>query len=129
MFQFGDYIIPDKYIDADSVSIAPNRRLDINSYQDGDGETQRNALRHTRTTVEFQTGTLYESEMDEITNGIVRNYINPSERDAICTYYDTENRCYKQGHFYLDSNMAWAPGGTAGGEMIYKPCKFSFVEY
>lgn len=129
LFQFGSYTIPDKYIDADSVNIAANRRLDIDSYTDGDGITRRNTLKHTRTTVDFQTGTLYESEMDELMNGIVSNYLNVSERDAMCSYYDTENRCYKTGHFYLDSNMTWTPAGTAGGELIYKPCKFSFVEY
>lgn len=129
LFKFGDYKIPDKYIDSDSVDISPNRRLDIDSYTDGNGVTQRNTLKHTRTTVEFQTGILYESEMNELTDGIVRNYINSSERDAMCSYYDTENRCYKQGHFYLDSNMTWSPGGTAGGELIFRPCKFSFVEY
>lgn len=129
LFKFGNYIIPGKYIDADSVNITPNRRLDINSYTDGDGVTQRNTLQHTRTTIEFKTGSLYESEMDEISSGITSNYINPLERDAMCEYYDTENRCYKTGHFYLDSNMTWNPGGTAGGEMIYKPCSFSFVEY
>lgn len=129
LIKFGNYTFPDKYIDSDSVNVAPNRRLDINSYSDGDGVTQRNSLKHTRTTVDFSTGTLYESEMDEITEGIVSSYINPLERDAMCSYYDTENRCYKTGHFYLDSNMAWSPGGKAGGELIYKPCKFSFVEY
>lgn len=129
LFKFGNFVFPDKYIDADGVSIAANRRLDMNSYADGDGVTQRNALKHTRTTLEFSTGILYESEMEEIMDGIVRNYKNPLERDAICIYYDTEHRCYKTGHFYLDSNMTWVPGGTAGGEMIYKPCKFSFVEY
>lgn len=129
LFRFGNYTFPDKYIDADSVDIAPNRRLDSNSYLDGDGVTQRNTQKHTRTTVDFSTGTLYETEMDEITEGIVGNYLNPQERDAMCSYYDMENRCYKTGHFYLDSNMTWKPGGTAGGELVYKPCKFSFVEY
>ncbi len=129
LFRFGDYTIPGRYIDADGVNIAPNRRLDQNSYSDGDGTLQRNTLKHTRTTVEFTTGTLYESEMDELTEGIVRNYINPLERDAMCSYYDMENRSYKTGHFYLDSNMEWNPGGTAGNELLYKPCKFSFVEY
>lgn len=129
LFKFGSYTIPDKYIDADSVSITPNRRLDVNSYEDGDGITRRNTLAHTRTTIEFETGTLYGSEMDEICKGIVSNYLNSSERDAMCEYYDTENRCYKTGHFYLDSNMTWNLGGTVGGEMVYKPCKFSFVEY
>ncbi len=129
LIRFGNYTFPDKYIDADTVNVAANRRLDINAYTDGTGETQRNALKHTRTTIEFQTGTLYEYEMDEITDGIVSNYINPKERDAICSYYDTENRCYKNGHMYLDSNMSWSPGGTVGRELIYKPCKFTFVEY
>lgn len=129
LLKFGDFVFPDKYIDSESVSIAPNRRLDSNSYQDGDGVLHRNALKHTRSTIEFKTGTLYESEMEEIVDGITSNYINYSERDAQCTYYDPESRTYKEGHLYLDSNMTWIPGGTAGGELIYKPCSFSFTEY
>lgn len=129
LIRFGNYTFPDKYIDADSVNVAANRRLDVNAYTDGDGITRRNALQHTRTTIEFQTGTLYESEIKEIMKGIVQNYINPKERDAMCSYYDTEYMCYKNGHLYLDSNMSWSLGGTAGGELIFKPCKFSFVEY
>ncbi|MBP3469705.1 MAG: hypothetical protein J6K26_09350 [Lachnospiraceae bacterium] len=129
ILQFGNYKIPDKYIDSDSVKIAPNRRLDLNSSQDANGILRRNALDHTRTTITFSTGFLYESQMDEISSGITQNYLNEKERDARCIYYDPEYRCYREGHLYLDSNVEWNPCGTAGGEMVYAPTTFSFTEY
>lgn len=129
LFRFGNYTIPCKYMDADNIHIVPNRRLDLDSYQDGNGVTNRNTLAHTRTTVEFSTGKLYESEMEELVNGIVSNYQNEKERDAQCSYYDTEHFCYKTGHFYLDSNIEISPCGEAGGEVVYAPVTFSFVEY
>lgn len=129
LFQFGYYKIPDKYIDSDKIRIAPNRRLDLNSYQDANGILQRNALSHTRTTVEFTTGKLYEHQMRELVDGIVGNYLNEKERDAQCSYYDTEHFVYKTGHFYLDANTEISPCGMAGGEIIYAPVTFSFTEY
>lgn len=129
LFRFGNYTIPCKYIDSDGVHIAPNRRLDSNTYTDADGVVNRNTLAHTRTTLEFSTGKLYEDEIEELVGGIVSNYQNEKERDAQCSYYDTEHFCYKEGHFYLDSNTEISPCGEAGGELIYAPVTFSFVEY
>ncbi|WP_337663849.1 DUF6711 family protein [Suilimivivens sp.] len=129
LIRFGSYTFPDKYIDADSVKIAPGRRQDLNSTQDANGILRRNALDHTRSTVQFSTGKLYESEMEEIMTGITGNYLNEKERDAQCSYYDTEYRCYRSGHMYLDSNMEWTPCGIAGGEMVYGPVTFVFTEY
>lgn len=129
LFTFGGYEIPNKYVIEGSYKIAPNRRQDLDTYRDADGILHRTALSHTATTIEFSTGYLYESEMNELMAGIRSNYINYNERDANCTYFDPENNSYKTGHFYLDSNTQWGIKQILNGEKIYDSVKFAFVEY
>lgn len=128
LFKFGTTSFKN-LIKAESYNITPNARQDLDSYRDADGILQRNALRHTATTIEFDVKMLKESEMRLLMNSIVSNYLNYNERDAQCQYFDTETGQIKEGHFYLDSNLAFSIFAFWNGEPVYKETHFKFVEY
>lgn len=130
LFQFGNFKFPDKYIKWDTFDIAPNQRQDLDSYTDGYGVTQRNALAHTKTQVSFTTLAMSGAEMDSIIFGLASNYINYNERDANCTYYDPESRTSKTGHFYLDPSVKFRIKKISGNNVDrYGEMTWTFIEY
>ena len=129
LFKFGSYEFPETYIQWDSYKCKPNQRQDMDSYTDADGITQRNALEHTKTDIQFTTRGLRETDVAIIMSSLTSNYTNYNERDAQCEYYDPENMTYKTGHFYLDPSLEFSIQDVTGGVMRYKPISFHFVEY
>lgn len=129
LFKFGEFNFPNRHIKFDTYSIAPNQRQDIDSYTDANGVTHRNALEHTKTQVQFTTWEMKESDMDYIMSNIVQNYMNPNERNALCTYFDPETRTYKTGVFYLDPSLQFRICSITNGILNYGETQFTFIEY
>jgi len=130
VFKFGDYNFPLEYIQWNTFKVKPNQRQDLDSYTDASGLTQRNALEHTKTDIQFSTIKLSEDKYRSIMNGIVRNYRNPRERDANCEYYDQEYGANKTGHFYLNPSLEVPIVGIdSDGKFIYDAVTFHFIEY
>ena len=129
-FKFGTFEFPEKYIKLDSIDIAPNQRQDLDSYTDGYGVTQRNALSHTKTQIQFTTLEMSGSEMRSIIDSIVANYKNYNERDAQCSYYDAESDTIKTGHFYLDPSLSFRIKERRGDVVTkYGEMTWLFIEY
>lgn len=129
LFKFGNYVFPNKYINWDSFEINPNQRQDLDSYTDANGLTHRNAIPHTKTQIQFTTTKMPESDMEKIMDGMVKNYRNEKERDANCTYYDTEHFKYKTGHFYLDPSLQMKILGLKNGKLWFNDVTWLFIEY
>lgn len=130
-FSFGNFSFPDKYVKWGGVSTAPNQRQDMDSYTDGYGVTQRNALAHTKTQIKFTTLPMSGDELRAIMSGMTSNYINYSERDANCTYYDDESGAFKTGHFYLDPSFEFnrEEVNAEGIPVKYGEMQWLFIEY
>lgn len=136
LFQFGDYIFPNEYIKFDSYDIAPDQRQDLDSYTDGNGLTHRNALGHTKTNITFSTLEMPESVMNEIMESLERNYLNPNETDANCTYFNPRKawnpaNAYLTGHFYLDPSLKHRIKRVDdnGKSIKYGEMQWTFIEY
>lgn len=129
LFKFGNYTFPNKYIMWDTFETNPNQRQDLDSYTDANGLTHRNAISHTKTQIQFSTRKMPESEMKKIMDGMVKNYKNEKERDANCTYYDTEHLSYKTGHFYLDPSLQTKILGLKKGILWFGEITWLFIEY
>ena len=130
LFQFGDYVFPNKYIKFDTYNIAPNQRQDLDSYTDGNGVTHRNALEHTKTQVQFIILGMTETSIRPILKGLTSNYINANERDANCLYYDPETGEYKTGHFYLDPSVQFRLKRLDENNTLhYGETQLLFIEY
>lgn len=131
LFQFGDFIFPNKYIKFDTYNTAPDQRQDKDSFTNGKGVTIRNALEHTKTNITFTTCQMPESVMDTITASLERNYKNQNETDADCVYYNPRKRQYYTGHFYLDPSVQFRikKVDDAGKKIVYGEMQWIFIEY
>lgn len=131
LFQFGDFIFPNKYIEFDNYDIAPDQRQDLDSFTDGNGETHRNALEHTKTNITFTTLEIPGEEMAQILAALNRNYINENETDAKCEYFNPRTGDYKTGHFYLDPSVKFRikKVDDEGKKINYGSMQWIFIEY
>lgn len=131
LFKFGNYTFPNRHIKFDTYDALPDQRQDLDSYTDGNGETHRNAVAHTKTNITFTTLEMSESEMNEITKRLEENYINEKETDANCTYYNPRKRKYSTGHFYLDPSVQFRikKEDDDGKSIIYGEMQWIFIEY
>lgn len=94
------------YLEEDGYDVTPNRRTDVDSYQDAQsGVLHRNTLNHTRTTISLKIVPMFENAHKAFMASLKANYIKYNERDAQVIYYDTENGTEKTGHMYIDSNQ------------------------
>lgn len=108
LLKFGKYTFPLKYIKEKTYKSKPNQRQNLNAYTDANGVTHTNPLKHTKSFISFTTLAMSGKEMDSIMENIVKNYIKYEDRNANCTYYDTENNTYKTGEFYLEQSLEFA---------------------
>lgn len=131
LFQFGDYIFPNKYIKFDTYDILPEQIQDMDSYTDGNGVTHRNALEHTKTNITFSTLEISEVAMDKIMSNLKKNYINKNETDANCTYFSPRENKYLTGHFYLDPSIKFSikKVDDNGKSIAYGEMQWIFIEY
>ena len=99
--KFGNDILPLSYMKVDSYKVEPNKRLDLDSYQDQLGILNRNVLDHTVTKAEWQSVQMPYSKFKVMMNFFYSKYTSVKERKVSCEYYDFETDTYKQGVFYI----------------------------
>lgn len=130
MYKIGDFDFPQRLI-KQYDPIKPNQRMDKGSYTDGYGVTQRKVLAHTKTEISFTTMEMSGDEMRAVMSNIVRNYLNPLERDVNVTYWDDEHGTFKTGRFYLDPSFEFNKKEVdeSGVPTKYGEMKWTFIEY
>lgn len=101
----------------------------MDSFTDGNGVTNRNALEHTKSQVQFTLMRMPEKEMAKIIDGMKRNFLNPLERDGNCTYYDAWEHDYKTVHMYIDPSTKFKLIEENNGILEYNETQMLFVEY
>lgn len=107
LVKFGNFDLT-PYIVDEGYDCVPNRRTDVDSYQDANsGVLKRTTLAHTRTTISVKICAMYENAHKSFMSQLRSNYLKYGERDANVTYYDTESGTTKIGHMYIDSNQSF----------------------
>lgn len=120
----GDFTIPLLYMRLESYKSMPDQRQTLDAYRDADGYMHQNGLPHTVTKIEFETPYMVNSDMQDLIQGIRRNYINVTERRVNLTYYDDSIDDYKSGVFYLPGTIEY----VRYNKEIYAPTRFAFIE-
>lgn len=101
LFKVGDYIIPTKYIRAESYSAYVNMQ-DLDPWTDANGYLHRNAVELKAAKVEFETvPMLTNKQLSELMGNIQRNYTKPKGRQLIMTAYIPEYDTYVTQTGYL----------------------------
>lgn len=128
LIKVGDYIIPFKYMKADSYT-AYRSIQDLDSYRDANGQLHRTALTHVPNKVEFETpAMLTDVSFTDLMSNIQRNYINVNERRASVTMYVPETNSYITQDMYMPDITPQIYHANAKG-LKYSPIRLAFIGY
>ena len=101
LLKLGNFEFPLKYIEANTYQVKLNGQ-DLDSYRDGDGVLQRNALEHKVATVTFNTKpNLTDIQIGELMENIRKNYLNEIEENVIATVFIPKLNDYITQEMYL----------------------------
>ena len=128
LIKIGSMNFPLGYIFTNSYSVTPNRRQDLDSFQDADGNLQRNVVKHRRSTIELKTRPMTNRELS-VMMGIIRsNYINEMEKKVLLEYYVPETDEYHSGAFYIP-DVQYPIYRIDGNIIHYNSFTLEFIEY
>lgn len=101
LIKIGEYIIPDKFIKAESYSAYVNMQ-DVDDYTDANGYEHRNAVELKAEKIEFETPAMLTNKtFTELMGNIRANYVNATERGVYITAYIPEYDDYITQYGYL----------------------------
>lgn len=104
LLKLGNFEFPKKYIEAKSYHVTLNSQ-DLDSYRDGNGVLQRNALEHKVASITFNTKpNLTDKQVGELMENIRKNYLNPIEENVIATIFIPKLNDYITQEVYLADN-------------------------
>lgn len=128
LIKVGDYIIPFKYMKADSYT-AYRSIQDLDSYRDANGQLHRTALSHVPNKVEFETPPmLTDKSFADLMSNIQKNYINSNERRASVTMYVPETNSYVTQDMYMPDIMPKIYHADAN-KIKYGSIRLAFIGY
>jgi hypothetical protein len=126
LLKIGNYIVPDKYIRADSYSPYVNMQ-DVGAYTDANGYLHRNAVELKVAKVEFETVAMMTNKtFSEFMKKIQENYLSAKERKVVITAYIPEYDDYVTQTGYL-ADFTPKIYGTYGGVIHYNPVRLAFI--
>lgn len=128
LLKIGDFTFPMSLIKADSYS--PYKSVtDLDSYVDGDGKLHRNALEHFAYKCEFETVPMMtNTTFGALMSNIYAQFINTTERKAICTLYIPELDDYVSCEMYMPDikPQIYYADDT---KIQYDAVRFAFISY
>lgn len=128
LIKVGDYVIPFKYMKADSYS-AYRSVQDLDSYRDANGVLHRTALTHIPNKAEFETPAMMTDEtLSDLLENIQNNYTNANERRASVTMYVPEINSYVTQDMYMPDITPKIYSADANG-IKYNPVRLAFIGY
>lgn len=126
LIKVGDYIIPQKFIKAESYSAYVNMQ-DLDPWTDANGYLHREAVELKAEKVEFETPPmLTNNQLTELIKNIEKNYTIPRARQLIITAYIPEYDDYVTQTGYL-ADFTPQMYGTYGGIIHYNSVRLAFI--
>lgn len=129
----GTVPFPREYILGSTYKTGPNRRQDLDSHQNANGELIRTVVSHRRSTVSFQidskTG-LTNTDL-QIVQTLLRNaFISEDERKLTLKFYADDVGDYQTGVFYMPNPEYQINRIDYENKVIYyDPVTLEFIEY
>lgn len=119
---------PLKYVFKESYNIAPNRRQDLDSTRNANGKLKRNVLKHTASTINFQTKPMYNKDMAKMMKIISDHYVITREKKLYIKYYCPDTDSYATGYFYVP-DIEYNILRVDDDKIFYNSNTLEFIEY
>jgi hypothetical protein len=130
LLKMGADVFPLSFVYANSYTVTPNRRQDLDSARNADGVLERNVLEHTATTISFQTKPMWNSEMNQMMTFIRNHYSVELEKKISMEYYCPDLDDYKTGEFYIpDIAFSINMVDNEHNRILYNGFQLEFIEY
>ena len=130
LIRVGQAVFPLSFVYKESYSVTPNRRMDLDSYRDANGELHRNVLDHAPSTIRFQTVPMDNAKLEQLMSWIRSRYINEKEKKIYMEYYCPDTNSYKYGNFYVpDIEFPIHMIDVPNKKILYKSFTLEFIEY
>ena len=108
----------------------PDQRMEASAKRVSTGKLHRQTCSHTATKIEWETPSLTNDDMRQLTALLDANWSNQLERRIIVTYYDTWENTHKTGEFYMpDPEMDIIQVDTVHNKITYAPMRIALIEY
>lgn len=126
--QQSDYIIPTKYIKAESYQVLRSGQ-DLDSYRDNNGDLQRTALNNFLYKVEFETPSLMtNTDISTLMSNIRDRYLDSVEKKVEVQLYVPELNDYKTQKCYIP-DITFQMYLADANIIKYNPIRFAFIGY
>lgn len=120
LIKINGMVVPGEYING--YKAIPDRQQDKNSYTDSLGETHRNILPHTKTTITFTTSFLTLQDKRKLKG------MFPKREYVELQYWNDDIDSYADGIFYVP-DVEYEVLDYNKETIIYRPITFEFIEY
>lgn len=128
LLKMGGDIFPHKYIEYETYKITPNRRFDLDSTRNANGELTRYVLDKTASTIQFDLRALNQDGQEEVQGFIRSHYALEKEKKVLVDYWCPDISGYKQGAFYIP-DIDWTIIRFEDIHIWYKPVTIKLIEY
>lgn len=122
--------LPYRFIKAESYKCYPDQRMEASAERVSTGKLHRQTCSHTATKIEFETKSMWNTDMQAFTSLFDSNWTNAQERKISVTYYDTWTNSHKTGEFYVpDMEMDILRVDSVNNRILYGPMRIALIEY
>lgn len=127
-YKVGDWEIPLSLMFIKTVSNTPRIMLDLDSYNDSNGELHRNVLERHGAKFEFSTPPMHIRAKEQFMKKLRSNMIDKKARKVLLTYYDDETGDYETGYFYIP-DFEFKPLFNTPTGIVYDSIRVAFISY
>lgn len=121
--------LPLKFISPQTYNISPEQPLDLDSGRTLDGVLERTVLEHAPSKIEFETPSITNSDLAELSNILKNAYISDRERNLTVKYYNPADDDYLTGEFYVPTINYPINFIRTNNQIVYNPIRIAFIEY
>jgi len=128
LLQFGNMLLPNKYIAQNTYSVTPNQRTELSAYRDNNNSLHRATSSNFKTKITFSTTPLELTDKQTIQAIIANGMTDSTERKVLVTYWNDETNSYSVGEFYIP-DITFNVIDTIGDSIYYGPISYTLIEY
>lgn len=128
LLYFGNDPFPLDKVFKESYTVAPNRRIDINSTRTLDGSLKRTVASNKPSTISLTTKTMDNTEMKQLMTFINNHWVSEAERKLSIRFYKPTIDDYETAYFYMP-DIEFPIRRVESNKIIYNPVTLEFIGY